>query len=151
MHVDDILAALRRGYDGIEIVQTYGETTAFYNPGHRLPRGVYFATIKENDGPNDKASQLCREGVFRLSLGIGKDLFLERFGKPPARPPKGGVIAGDWPFTELDVLTPHPIYGWMSWVAINTPSPDRFEALAPLIDGAYTKARTAFDKRCASL
>ena len=43
---------------------SYGERSFFYNPGHLLPSGTYFLTIKTHDGPNDKASQLDRENVF---------------------------------------------------------------------------------------
>jgi hypothetical protein len=52
----------------------------FYNPDNSLPKGIYFATIKESDGPNDKASNLDREGVFRLSIGIGKKNYQSLFG-----------------------------------------------------------------------
>jgi hypothetical protein len=37
-----------------------------------LPKGIYFATIKEKDGPNDKASELNRANVYRLSTGVSK-------------------------------------------------------------------------------
>ena len=39
-----------------------------------LPNGVYFCTLKENNGANDKASELDRDGVFRLSIGIAQNL-----------------------------------------------------------------------------
>ena len=35
-----------------------------------LKRGIYFCTIKEKDGDNDKASNLHRYAVFRVNFGI---------------------------------------------------------------------------------
>ncbi len=147
MNPDDLVKILQSKYAGISVVNAWGETSLFYNPGNTLPRGVYFATIKEKDGDNDKASHLNREGIYRLNMGTSKLLFFERFGKPPARPSKGGVIKGDWDFTEVDQLTPHPVYGWMSWVSINNPSKKSFDGLSSFLDGAYEKSITAFKKR----
>ncbi|WP_343035315.1 DUF6194 family protein [Parasulfitobacter algicola] len=44
--------------------------------------------------------------------------YLELFGPPTPRLGKGGVIEGNWHFTAKNTLTPHPIYGWMSWFSI---------------------------------
>ena len=136
-------------FPGTTAVDAWGETSLFYNPGQRLPRGVYFATIKQKDGDNDKASQLDRPGVFRLNLGTSKPLFVERFGAPPKRPAKGECVAGPWDFTELDQLTPHPVYGWMSWVSVLNPSAQTLKAIDPLICAAFEKARMAFEKKTA--
>jgi uncharacterized protein DUF6194 len=38
---------------------------------------------KEKDGPNDKASNVDREGVYRLNPGISKTTFIEFFGFIP--------------------------------------------------------------------
>ena len=112
-----------------------------------LPRGVYFATVKEKDGENDRASNIDREGVFRFNVGTSKPLFLERFGPPPPRPGKGQAIEGEWDFTELDTITPHPVYGWMSWVSVLNPSAQTLEGMDDLIEAAFLKAKTAFDKK----
>ena len=102
-------------FKDLKVVNAWGETSFFYNPGNLKPRGKYFCTLKEKNGENDKASSLNREGVFRLNFGISKVQFLELFGDIPARPTKGGVIAGSYDFTKLDTLYPHPVYGWM-WI-----------------------------------
>ena len=143
----EIIDALLSKFDGVTVVEAWGEKSLFYNPRKRLPRGVYFATIKEKNGDNDKASSLDRNGIFRLNIGTTKHLFLERFGAPPPRPSKGGIIEGTWDFTALDTLMPHPIYGWMSWVAVLNPTPKTFEDINPLIEAAYIKAQKAFLKR----
>lgn len=143
----EILNDLVTRYEGTIAVDAWGETSLFYNPGHVLPRGVYFATIKEKDGANDSASKLDRDGVFRLNAGTSKPLFMERFGPPPRRPGKGGIVDGPWDFAQLNELTPHPVYGWMSWVAVLNPTPETLGEIRPLINAAYDKAVTSFRKR----
>lgn len=142
-----IIDTLLKKFEGVTVVEAWGEKSLFYNPGGLLPRGVYFATIKEKNGDNDRASRLDREGIFRLNVGTTKPLFFERFGPPPPRPGKGGIVDGPWDFTVLDTLTPHPVYGWMSWVAVVNPTADTFNEMQPLIEAAYQKAEKTFSRR----
>jgi len=102
-------------FQDLNIVNAWGEKSFFYNPNNVYKRGIYFCTIKEKDGENDKASHLDRPDVFRINFGISKSTFLTLFQKIPARPAKGCCIEGDYDFTEFDRLTPHSVYGWMAW------------------------------------
>jgi len=113
-----IVKEIESAFDGVVPKSSWGETSMFYNPGRVLPNGVYFCTIKEKNGDNDKASSLNREGIYRLSIGIGKENYESLFGERPKRPSKGGIIDTGHDFTQPNVLMPHPIYGWMSWVQI---------------------------------
>lgn len=129
-------------------IEAWGETSYFYNPGRALPRGTYFATIKDHDGENDRASNLDRDGVWRLNMGVTRGAYFELFGPPPPRPGKGGIVEGGWDFTATDRLTPHPVYGWMTWVAILTPSDATWEeTCAELVADAHGRAKAAFEKR----
>lgn len=119
------------------IINSWGETSFFYNPNNLSSRGTYFCTIKENDGENDKASALGRDTIFRFNFGITKPTFLELFNNVPKRPPKGGIIDGSYDFTQLDTLYPHPVYGWMCWVAILNPSELSFKELENLLQESY--------------
>jgi hypothetical protein len=133
--------------DGVVPKRSWGETSLFYNPGLRLPNGVYFCTIKEKDGDNDKSSNLDREGIFRLSIGGPKILYEKEFGAKPPRPAKGCIVETGHDFTKTNVLMPHPIYAWMSWVCILSPSPEKFKDIQPLIEAAHTSAMAKFDKK----
>lgn len=139
-----------QSFTGIVPVAAWGETSFFYNPGRALPRGVYFATLKEKDGENDKASALDRPGVFRLNIGISKPTFRALFGQPPARPAAGGVVSTGHDFTALDSLTPHPVYGWMTWVSVLNPSAETFASIKPLLAEAHGMAAAKFSKRVPS-
>ena len=66
---DGIVQHLLERFENTRVVAAWGERSIFYNPGGKLPRGIYFATIKEKDGENDKASHLDRAGMFRLNVG----------------------------------------------------------------------------------
>jgi len=126
---------------------SWGERAFFVNPGRLLPRGVYFATVKTRDGPNDAASNLSRDGVWRLSLGLPRPLYLERFGPPPRRPAKGRTVDGSWDFEALDRLEPHPIYAWMGWAAVLSPRSADAHDLPALIEAAHAKASAGAAKR----
>jgi hypothetical protein len=136
-------------FSGIHPVAAWGETSFFYNPGRKLPRGIYFATLKDKDGDNDRASNLKRPSVFRLNIGISKSTYCSLFGPQPSRPAAGGVVATGHDFTALDQLLPHPVYGWMSWVSVLNPSASTFQAVKPLLAEAYDLAVGKFAKRVA--
>ncbi len=118
---------------GVVPKSSWGETSLFYNPGKLLPNGVYFCTIKEKNGDNDKSSELDRDSVFRVSIGAGKANYEKNFGIKPKRPEKGGIVNTCHDFTKLDELMPHPIYAWMSWVQILSPSKSSFDSILSLI------------------
>ncbi|ABD53794.1 DUF6194 family protein [Jannaschia sp. CCS1] len=137
--------------EGVIPKDAWGETSYFYNPGRIFERGTYFATVKQKDGDNDKASHLDRDGIWRLNIGVTKGTYFERFGPPPPRPGKGGIVDGDWNYTALDTLTPHPVYGWMSWVAVLNPSKTTWQQCIALIEDAHGRAKINFEKRVEKL
>lgn len=141
--VEQIVAS----FEGVIPKSSWGETSLFYNPGKVLPNGVYFCTIKESNGDNDKASALDRDGVFRLSIGISKSTYENQFGLKPARPAKGCIIDTGHDFTTLNKLMPHPIYGWMSWVQVLSPNAVTFTNLLPLLAEAHSNAVIKFNKK----
>ena len=147
MTPDDVIAFALGRYAGAVEVASWGERSVFHNPHRALPRGVYFLTVKDHDGANDRASGLDRDGAFRVNIGVGPRAYERLFGPRPARPAKGGVVATGHDFAALDVLMPHPVYGWMGWVSVVSPSDATFEELKPLIDEARSLAVTKFERR----
>lgn len=114
-------------YSGLICKNVYREMTFFYNPDQLLPNGVYVCTIKSEDGSNDKASELNRTGMYRLSCGLPPEKYCDLFGAKPKRPVKEKIVDLPIDFTALDQITPHPIYAWMGWVCVNTPSKDTLD------------------------
>ena len=90
-----------------------------------------FATIVTNDD-HDQASDLNREGVWRLNIGVGKATFERLVGEQ--------LAAGDIDYTALDTILPHPVYAAQRFVAILNPSATTFESeIKPLLAEAYAK------------
>lgn len=143
----DVIEAIITAFPGLAPKRSWGETSLFYNPDGILPNGVYFATVKEHDGANDKASHLDRPGVFRLSFGLPATRYESLFGPRPTRPAKGGCVATGHDFTAIDELMPHPVYGWMGWVQILCPSKRTFAELQPLLSTAHQGAMEKYGRQ----
>lgn len=124
----------------------YGEDAVFYNPGASAPLGRIVAAVKHGDGPNDRAARLSRPGVYRFAFAVRPETFARRFGPAHARPAKGGVVELDgYDPTRLNALMPHPVYGWMNWVQVLSPTPARYAALRPLVAESLGLARAKWD------
>ena len=116
MNCNEISSYLTAHFYGLNIVNTWGEKSFFYNPDNLLKNGVYFCTLKQKDGDHDKASELNRDGVFRVNFGISKQTFLNIFHNLPKRPSKGNIIDGNYDFKAVNILTPHPVMvGWLGF------------------------------------
>ncbi|MGV6851122.1 MAG: DUF6194 family protein [bacterium] len=50
-------------------------------------------------------------------------------------------------FTKKNVLMPHPVYAWMSWVCVVSPTVELFEKIYPLIVEAHDNAIQKFNKK----
>lgn len=53
----------------------------------------------------------------------------------------------DYDFTALDPIIPHPVYAWMGWVCVLTPSKKTFEDFKVLIQEPYEFAKEKLNKR----
>jgi len=143
----EIIEYIGNHLEGVKPKSSWGETSLFYNPNNELPNGVYFCTIKEKDGDNDKSSKLVRENLYRLSIGLAPDTYKRLFGERPKRPSKGSIVSTGHDFTVSNVLMPHPIYAWMSWVQILSPTVEMFEAIFPHIKESHNIAIMKFNKK----
>ena len=142
MESEEILNYCLEHLEGTVSVSSWGEKGIFYNPDNRLKRGIYILTIKEKDGENDKGSNLDRDGIYRVNLGVRKQTFINMFNTIPKRPAKGCVVDMDYDFTETDRIIPHPVYA-----CVLNPSNKTFEKLKPLIDEAYEYAKEKYRKK----
>lgn len=92
MKSDEILKYCLENLDGTVLVNSWGERGIFYNPNNILKRGVYILTVKEKDGENDKSSNLDREGVYRINIGVKKRHLLICLVKSPNAQAKGVLL-----------------------------------------------------------
>ncbi len=149
MGPQEIVGQLGAELEGVVVKPGWGETALFYNPGKRLPNGVYFVTLKDRDSLNDASSRLSRAGFYRLGIGVSQATYQSLFGARPKRPGKGGVVATDHDFSAENILLPHPVYAWMSWVCVLSPSAAYFAEIYPLILEAHRNAVAKFNKKFA--
>ncbi len=143
MNESKIVEYITGAFDGVELVTADGNSFFSYNPDRALPADqgfLPFATLVTND-LSDQASNLERQGVYRLNVGLKKETFRELFGT--------STPGNDYDFTSLDRLMPHPVYGQMFWVCVLNPSDATFQAVKPLLLEAYDGAVGKSAKRAA--
>lgn len=143
---DRLIDFICKRYSGLIVKSSWGETGLFYNPEHKLANGVYFLTIKDHDGENDKSANLNRPDVYRVSFAISEKVFFEIFGEKPPRPLKRSVVNTGHNFQKLDELMPHPIYAWMNWVQILSPSENSLNNIVKLLDDSYLNVKNKYAK-----
>jgi len=147
MEPDGIFEYYLKNLKDTVLTKNWGERGIFYNPNNTLKKGVYVLTIKEKDGDNDKASNVNRDGIYRINLGIKKETFIKLFKAVPERPKAGDIVKMDYDFTKTNIILPHPVYAWMSWICILNPTEEKFETLKSLINESYEYAREKYNKR----
>lgn len=112
----------------------WGDTFLFLGDGRDFP----FATIVTSDYPGfDELSGLDRDGVYRLNISVGRERFRELIGHAPSA---HAEHHGEFDYTALDRLLPHPAYGQQAWVCIVSPGPNTLELAKELLREARDKA-----------
>jgi hypothetical protein len=116
-------------FAGVETVTNLGYTFFFYGSERMLP----FATLATKDNEGDRVSNLDRQGVFRLNIGVSKPTFQALFGTDK-------IDVSTYDFTALDMIMPHPDYAAQSFLCVLNPSDTTFQKLQPLLAEAYELA-----------
>ena len=144
MFVDEkaVIHYIGETFTGLDIVESDGSRFFFYDPrrdtpvDHRFP----FATLVTTDA-YDQFSNLSRDGVYRLNVGVSRPTFDRLLGSRLER----GAAAADpsatpIDFTAFDKIMPHPVYGMMLWICVLNPSPTTFEKVViPVLHEAYER------------
>ena len=118
----------------------WGDSFFFYDPEGDQPadRRLPFATIvtKDYDG-FDMASDLNRDGIYRLNLAVGRVRFGQLVGYPPAQ---HTAHEADFDYSALDCVLPHPVYAPQAWVSILNPADTTSLLARSLIVEAHGRA-----------
>jgi hypothetical protein len=118
----------------------WGDTFFFYDPdGITVPeRRLPFATIVTGNYPGfDEASDLDRDGVFRVNMWVGRET-CDQYA------PRNGT---DIDYAVLDQVIPHPIYAKQSWMSVLNPGPRTDDTVKGLLTEAHERARGRYEKR----
>ena len=123
-----------------------GDTFFFWGDDRQIP----FATLVTKDA-HDAApvSDLARDGVYRLNVGVGKETYTRMFGPPPPHPDGWRVVETGHDYSALDTLMPNPTYSPMSWVSVLNPSEATLAEVEPLLTEAYENAEPQAKARLA--
>lgn len=112
----------------------FGQSFFFVGDDHRLP----FVTIVDSDSEYDQVSNLNREGVFRLSIGVGKQTFQRLVAGKPDEPND---------YSRLNVFLPHPHYARQGFVCILNPAGENVEITKQLIMEAHSLAEKRLQRK----
>lgn len=125
-------------FEHVETAVNLGYTFFFYRDDHMHA----FATIASNGNEYEQISKLDRPGVYRLNIGVGRETFRSLFGTKKINP-------GDYDFTILDTLLPHPDYSSQFFLCLLSPSEATFERVRPMLAEAYDIAMNRYNRRTA--
>lgn len=125
MKESELIEALQARYPELQQMTVDGNVFFFTQPGQMMP----FATLMTND-VNDPDSDLSREGVYRLNVGLTKAQFMALVPDPET----------SFDYTALDQLMPHPVYAKQRWVCVLNPGAETLTQLWPLLDEAWQRA-----------
>lgn len=111
----------------VQCAENFGYTFFFVGDDHRLP----FVTIADSDNEFDDVSNLDREGVFRVNIGVSKATFDDLLDR-------SDLESVD--YSVLNVFLPHPHYARQKFVCILSPRDDNAETTKRLIMEAHSIA-----------
>ncbi|MEU7138393.1 DUF6194 family protein [Nocardia sp. NPDC046473] len=123
---------------------SWGDTFFYYSPDGAIPTNTQpFATIVTKDYPDDQSSLLNRPNTFRVNIAAGKDAFTHWTGHTPR-------AATEVDYSATDTVIPHPTYAAAGWLAVVNPGPSTDEPTRELLQTAYHRARSRYERRVGS-
>jgi hypothetical protein len=114
--------------------ENFGYIFYFVGDDHRLS----FVTIASSDNEYDSVSNLNREGVFRINIGVSKDTFEALLADSSSE---------NIDYSVLDLFLPHPDYAKQHFVCILNPSQANAERTKQLIVEAHSIAASRLARK----
>lgn len=118
----------------VERTENFGYSFFFVGDDHRLP----FVSVSDSDNEYDDVSNLNREGVFRVNVGVSKETFDDLVGHLDGE-------AVD--YSVLNVFLPHPHYARQRFICILTPQGDNVRKTKQLIEEAHSIADARYRRK----
>ena len=120
--------------DNVQRDDSYGYAMYFVGDEHLVP----FVSVASSDNEYDSVSNLNREGVYRINIGVGRETFDTLVGN---------MKSEDIDYAALDVLMPHPEYAKQHFVCILNPSGDNEAYTKELIVEAHSLATSRLERK----
>ena len=125
------------GMDKVQTSENYGYTFFHIGDDNMLP----FATIAHKDNEYETLSNLSREGVFRLNIGISRNTFKSLFADSDSK---------NIDYTQLNVFMPHPDYAKQNFLCILNPANENLNNTRELLREAYALAMRRYERKTKS-
>jgi hypothetical protein len=120
--------------ENVQRTENYGYIFYLIGDEQMLP----FVTIANTDNDYDNVSNLNRQGVFRINIGVSRATF-------------DSLIPESLPdpidYTILNTFLPHPDYAKQNFICILNPTGDNTEKTKQLFQEAHTIATTRFQRK----
>ena len=120
--------------DNVQRVENFGYSFFFVGDDHRLP----FVSIADSDNDFDSVSNLGRDGIFRINIGVSRETFESLLADSSTE---------NVDYSVLDVFLPHPHYSKQRFVCILNPSGENAETVKRLIVEAHSIAAARLQRR----
>jgi hypothetical protein len=114
--------------------ENFGYSFFFVGDDHRLP----FVTLANADNDYDNVSNLNRDGVYRVNIGISKATFQDLIGETSTDPID---------YSRLNVFLPHPDYAKQHFICILNPAGENVETTKQLIREAHAIAAARLERK----
>ena len=111
--------------DNVQQEENFGYIFFFVGDDHRLP----FVSIGHSDNDFDTVSNLNREGVFRINIGVSKETYESLLAETDSE---------NVDYSVLDLFLPHPHYSKQHFVCILNPSQKNAEVTRQLMVEAHS-------------
>ncbi len=128
------VVAFVESLENVEREENFGYIFYFVGDDHRLS----FVTIAQSDNEYDSISNLNREGVFRINIGVSRKTFDDLVG---------GMASEAVDYTALDMFLPHPEYAKQNFICILSPSPQKEDRTKELLVEAHSIATARLQRR----
>jgi hypothetical protein len=112
---------------------SFGYILFFYGEERMTP----FVSIADSDNDYDNVSNLNREGVFRLNIGVNVKSYQLLFPN----------VREEVDYCQLNVFMPHPYYSAQNFICILNPSGSELDRTMGFIQEAYEIAKGRYERK----
>jgi hypothetical protein len=118
----------------VQQTENFGYTFFFIGDDQMVP----FVTIAHTDNEYETVSNLNREGVFRINIGVSRKTFNDLVGEATYEPVD---------YSVLNTILPHPDYAKQNFICILNPADENVEKTKQLITEAHALALARFQRK----
>ena len=128
------VAAFVEQLENVQREENFGYSFFFVGDDHLVP----FVSIADSDNEYDSVSNLNREGVFRINIGVSRETFQSLFAASSSE---------NIDYSVLNTFLPHPEYAKQNFICILNPSDENIEITQQFITESHSIAASRLNRR----